>query len=292
MQVAAISVSRMANKNKLPVLWVDCAILDEERGVPGELHQHFEVTVARFGSPVTQLILEREFAAVFIDYDYPDRDSLRFAVMLKRSHPALPMFTLMVQHSEELAVWALRSHMADYIVKPIRPRDVARVVHTVQETWRLRRSQPPRGVQSIPTDLPAEARVPETISQASLLAAIYYVRQHYRDKIRLEEVAEHCGMKAHQLSRLFHVTYGLTFRDYVVRYRLREAKRLLRDPQVSISEVAEAVGFNDVSYFSRMFKRHFGRCPSIVHGAGHRESEHEADSGTSTTRMLKLPVID
>jgi len=281
----------MNDNNKLPVLWVDCTILDEERGVPAEFHEHFQVEVARFGGPVAQLIASRPFAAIFIDCDYPDRDRLRFAVRLKRTCPSLPMFSLMVQHSEALAVWALRSRMADYVVKPVRPRDVARVLHTVRETWRLRQRQPARDVQSAPAELPAEAPVAESGAKASLVSAIYYVRQHYQDKIRLEQVADHCGMKPHQLSRLFHVTYGLTFRDYVVRYRLREAKRLLRHPQISISEVAETVGFNDVSYFSRMFKRHFGRRPSIVLGVG-TASDEENDSGTTTSRLLRLPMID
>ena len=62
---------------------------------------------------------------------------------------------------------------------------------------------------------------------------------------------------------------GCLWRDVPgVRVRLREASRLLQNPQASVSEVAYAVGFNDMSYFSRMFKRHFGVAPSSVQLAG------------------------
>ena len=64
---------------------------------------------------------------------------------------------------------------------------------------------------------------------------------------------------------MFKDAFGMTFRDYVVRLRLKEAGRLLQNPQASVTEVAYTVGFNDISYFSRMFKRHFGVSPSAMH---------------------------
>jgi two-component system response regulator YesN len=123
-----------------------------------------------------------------------------------------------------------------------------------------------------------------------LLPAIYYVRQHYGEKISLEVAAARCGLKHPQLTRLFHRTYGLTFRDYVVRYRLREARRLLRDPGAKVADVAEIVGFTDFSYFSRMFKRHFGLQPSEHRGTP-PVPPGEGINTESTAQMLRLPPV-
>src|SRR5690606_4338825 len=57
-------------------------------------------------------------------------------------------------------------------------------------------------------------------------------------------------------------TYGLTFQEYVIRFRLREAGRLLKNPNAQVSEVAYLVGFNDPSYFTKVFRRYTGVSPS------------------------------
>ena len=68
-----------------------------------------------------------------------------------------------------------------------------------------------------------------------------------------------------QFSRLFKETYGLTFQDYVLRFRIREACRLLRNPAAEIAETAFLVGFNDPSYFGKIFRRYMDCSPSQYH---------------------------
>jgi AraC-like DNA-binding protein len=90
------------------------------------------------------------------------------------------------------------------------------------------------------------------------------VEKNYHAKITSEEAARLCGMSPFRFGRAFKDAFGMAFRDYVVRVRLEEAGRLLQNPQMSVTEVAYAVGFNDLSYFSRVFKRHFGVSPSMM----------------------------
>jgi two-component system response regulator YesN len=54
----------------------------------------------------------------------------------------------------------------------------------------------------------------------------------------------------------------MTFRDYVLRVRIERAKVLLADRHVSISEVAQNVGFGDLPHFDKVFKRYAGITPS------------------------------
>ena len=69
-------------------------------------------------------------------------------------------------------------------------------------------------------------------------------------------------------SRLFKKTYGIGFHEFLTRYRLREARRLLANPYTNIANVGLAVGFNDPSYFSRVFKKYYGQNPSAFLGKG------------------------
>ena len=117
----------------------------------------------------------------------------------------------------------------------------------------------------------------------SLQPAIYYVEQNFREKITADNVASLCGMSSFRFSRNFKNTYGIAFRDYVVRYRLREAYHMLETGHTSVTEAAYACGFNDVGYFSRVFKRYFNTSPSEM--CKGRKPLEEDDSPTMALRI-------
>lgn len=94
------------------------------------------------------------------------------------------------------------------------------------------------------------------------------VRQHYMQPLRLSGIAEQCGVSAEHLSRVFHQSTGLRFRDYLAEVRLNEASRLLMEGNTRIAEVAECVGHNSLSRFNRAFKSYTGMTP----GAWRRRS--------------------
>jgi AraC-like DNA-binding protein len=62
--------------------------------------------------------------------------------------------------------------------------------------------------------------------------------------------------------RRFRSTFGLTPHEYMLRRRMDLARHLLGDPALRVAEVAEAVGYDNPFYFSRVFRRHFGFPPS------------------------------
>jgi AraC-like DNA-binding protein len=103
---------------------------------------------------------------------------------------------------------------------------------------------------------------PRGNSPLALAPAVSYVESGFREKVSSGEAAERCGLTSFQFSRVFKETYGFTFQDYVNRYRIREACRLLRNPAAEVSEVSFLVGFNDVSYFGKTFKRYMHCSPS------------------------------
>jgi AraC-like DNA-binding protein len=201
--------------------------------------------------------------AVCFDFDYPDRASLQLAAAVKLAWPSLPMIMLTVQHSEALAIWAFRSRFLDYLVKPASQADIDRCIALLHEIAGDKRLQNTRRMPALPVPMPEEAPAP-TACDSSLLPAVSFVENNFHDKIQSDDVARLCAMSPFRFSRTFKETFGMPFREYVVRVRLKEACRLLENPQASITEVAYAVGFNDISYFSRMFKRYVGVSPSAL----------------------------
>ena len=100
--------------------------------------------------------------------------------------------------------------------------------------------------------------------------ALEYVAAGYGGKLRETHAANLCAMTPYRFSRAFKAAYSVTFQEYVIRYRVREAARLLQNPNATIADVAVTVGFNDPSYFTRIFKRYHRVAPSA-----YREDTHE-----------------
>jgi AraC-like DNA-binding protein len=95
-----------------------------------------------------------------------------------------------------------------------------------------------------------------------LSEVLEYISKHYASPIGEREIAQLCGMSVFNFSRAFRAAYQTTFRDYLTDYRLKQSKRLLGNRNVPITDVAAMSGFNDPSYFARLFKRRLGASPT------------------------------
>ena len=91
--------------------------------------------------------------------------------------------------------------------------------------------------------------------------ALEYIRAEYMNEITIEKIAKHCGYSEFYMMKLFKQFTGSSCVDYVNNYRLTVAGRQLRDTDDDIATIAYQVGFNNVSYFNRQFKRQYGITP-------------------------------
>jgi AraC-like DNA-binding protein/ligand-binding sensor protein len=92
------------------------------------------------------------------------------------------------------------------------------------------------------------------------------VQERFQERVSLKEVAAAVNVSATYFSRLFRQATGMTFVDFVARYRIEKAKNLLQDPHWRISEVAFEVGFQSLSQFNRSFRRIEGQSPKQYRG--------------------------
>jgi two-component system response regulator YesN len=81
-----------------------------------------------------------------------------------------------------------------------------------------------------------------------------YIRENYEKDIKLKNLAQMFSMNPIYLGQLFKKTTGMQFTDYLNSVRVEEAKKALAHTDMSIHEVAQAVGFRDAKYFSYKFK--------------------------------------
>ncbi|EFM08895.1 two component transcriptional regulator, AraC family [Paenibacillus curdlanolyticus YK9] len=89
-----------------------------------------------------------------------------------------------------------------------------------------------------------------------------YIETHYQEEITLKSMAKQFYINPVYLGQLFKNTYGVYFNDFLLQLRIDEAKRLLRQTDRKIYEIAELVGFNSSEYFIKQFEKVEGRSPT------------------------------
>ena len=89
-----------------------------------------------------------------------------------------------------------------------------------------------------------------------------YLENHYADDISLENMADHVNISPQYFSKLIKKTTGFNFIDWLSMLRVKKAKELLTNSNLTVKEVCYLVGYKDPNYFSRIFKKRIGITPS------------------------------
>jgi AraC-like DNA-binding protein len=236
---------------------------------PNSLRPLFErlFQVSEIGAGELPLV-DESWDVVCFDFDFPAMSGLRLIPEAKQRWPSAPILMLMQQNSAELAVWALRSRVFDVLVKPASTDEVDRVLARVVSAVQARRSQMERKPQVTTAQLPPETRYhPHSAIAPRLKIAVAHIAKNFLRHIPESELALLCNMSPSRFCREFKAAFGVTFVEFLANYRMIQAKRLLTNPTIAVADVAEAVGFSDPSYFTRVFRKQEGVSPSEYRAA-------------------------
>ncbi|KJS46628.1 PocR ligand-binding domain-containing protein [Desulfosporosinus sp. BICA1-9] len=90
-----------------------------------------------------------------------------------------------------------------------------------------------------------------------------FIMEHYALPLTVADVAEHLFVSTSHLSRLFREELDCTINDYLTRVRVEQAVEMMKKPEFSVAQVSKAVGFQNQSYFSKVFRKYIGVTPLI-----------------------------
>ncbi len=104
------------------------------------------------------------------------------------------------------------------------------------------------------------------ISQADLRIqqVVAYITEHYSQQVTLHDLADMIHLSPVYLSTLFHENMGVTLKKYINTIRINHAESMLTNNECNVTEAAEACGFCDVFYFSRVFTEIKGYNPREI----------------------------
>ncbi len=217
----------------------------------GESLSEFRVQPVSGGKEAINLLAEGSPDLVLLDLMMPEVDGFQVLEHL-RAHPK----------TASIPVIVLTGKMLTY--EDVRRLDVPKVLLQTKGVLTAQES-----VSELQRILAATSQLPQPTSQL-VKQAFAYIQQNYPRAFSLTELAETIGVSKSYLSRIFKLDTGISLWDYLNRYRIQKAKELLLLTDKSITEISAQVGYEDVGYFSRIFRGVSGCTPRAYRHA--RES--------------------
>lgn len=95
-----------------------------------------------------------------------------------------------------------------------------------------------------------------------LLSAVCFITENYMHKLSVTDIAQHCGLSARYLNKLFQASFGLNVLHFIRFVRIDKAMEILfSDPGTSLTDIALRIGFCNLQHFSKNFKDELGISP-------------------------------
>ena len=257
--------NRGATVRRQQILVVDDDVIIPEM-IRFFLGKAYEITAATTGAEALVRLRRDRVDVVVLDHRLPDRTGLDVLIELRSIHPSLPVVMLTGYGSEWICASAFKLGVTDYLQKPVSAVDLVAAMQRILSPGVDRNESVNTG--QVPGDLPTPFCLP-------IQRAIGLIQQRYWDRLSLSALARQVGMSKYRLSHRFREVLGVTFRDYLLRVRLERAKRLLAAGHVSITAVAQDVGFGDLPRFDKVFKRYTGFTPSAYRASSLRERRNK-----------------
>lgn len=105
--------------------------------------------------------------------------------------------------------------------------------------------------------------------------AVTYVDEHYYEELSLSSLAEQFGVESSYFSKTFRQATGENLMLYIMRKRMERAGEYIRESDISLTEIAFMTGYDDYSYFNRVFRKIYGMSPREYRNQARHASEGE-----------------
>lgn len=259
--VTAPPAKREDNERPLVLLSEDDSDILEF--LESELSGDYETLSTKDGEEAFAKACERIPDLILTDVMMPKLDGHQLCRKLKENPSTchIPVIMLTALKSDRHELEGLDCGADDFLSKPIRPRILKKRIHNQLESRQKLRALFQKQKQS--SKIEPKKVATNALDEKFLTKALNTVEAHLENPLfDVEFFASEMAMSRMSLYRKFKAITGETPSAYVRSIRMKIASDLLLSGEHNVTEIAFRVGFNDLSYFSTTFKKHFGKSPS------------------------------
>ena len=227
------------------------------------VHRHFDPQIqTRLAESGRQAIDVAGFwkpSMVLMDIEMPGINGINAAKRIIERDPSVKVIFVTAYSLFNYAYEAVKLGAFDYILKPVNETDTVKSIRRCLGQVESREQ------------LEALASVAESLEEHSSADKIsllmsnvrnYLQHNYMRMDISLDSISDILHINPSYFSMLFKKNFGVNFVDYVTELRISASKELLKDPFLSATEIANAVGYESLNYYTRVFKKTTGVTPT------------------------------
>ncbi len=252
------------------MIWVSCCSQNTAPKVKSHLMSQHSVSEV---SPYEVLSVLSHQDLVFLEVKNAASEGFELLLVIKQRFPSVKVIVVYHDLDAALALTVLRNGGDDVLSAHATPQDLEECFARLA-SYRVQRP----------------ANVILDHKESSLLPALKLIDEQLSSPLREEELAKACQYSPTYFSRLFHSVMGKTLKQYIIQKRLSLACGLLVSERDKISNIASASGFNDVSYFSRVFKKYMGCSPGEYRINQGRSSQEDSGRVSESISSVTLPT--
>lgn len=220
----------------------------------------YRVLTATSGSTALAIDLNRIDLAV-VDYKLPDMSGVEVIKEIKRIKPSIPIIFVTAYGDEDLVVRSFRAGTKDYVRKPFSYQELQKKIDFYLSLKKESGSER-KAIPFIEDLKISNSKLSDSANPCKVQKAVKFINENYMTKISLGTVACKADMSKFHFSREFKKKTGVCYQNYLNQVRIEKAKELIQKEKMSIAKAAYFVGYNDVTYFGRMFKKLSGQTPT------------------------------
>ena len=210
---------------------------------------------------------------VICDIRMPKLDGMSYLSKLREAQNEVSVIFLSAYSDFAYTQKAIRLGAADYLLKPFEDSELVETLQSIKNKIEKKR----QSVSIVDESDVLTYEVGQNGKQSKyVLDALDYMNQHYGDsKLTVTHIATSLNLSEGHLSHLFKKETGYTINNYLTRYRIQSAMKLLQNYHYKVYEVGEMVGYKDMTYFSSLFKKIVGVTPSAYQQ--HYDDSHQTN---------------
>ena len=211
------------------------------------------VSTAQTGSQAYKLICEKAPDILISDIRMPVMTGIELMEKARIMFPELQFIIISGFSEFEYARSAIRLQVSDYLLKPVETEELQKALNKIRLKLQERAQE-----ESAAFNGDSENKTAEQVA----FAVIEYLQHHYNEEVNLNQIASALHYSPSYLTKIFVQQYDTTPSKYMISLRMQKAQQLLaHNPELSVRQIGETVGYPEQGYFSRIFKKYVGVSP-------------------------------
>ena len=211
------------------------------------------VGTAQTGSQAYKLICEKAPDILISDIRMPVMSGIELMEKSRALFPHMEFIIISWFSEFEDARSAIRLQVSDYLLKPVETEELQNALNKIKLRLQDRSTEESSAFSGISENKTAEQVASKVIE---------YLQRHYNEEINLNQIAATLHYSPSYLTKIFGQQYETTPSKYIISLRMKKAQQLLaHNPELSVRQIGETVGYPEQGYFSRIFKKYVGMSP-------------------------------